>query len=330
MNFDPPTLGETVSKSPVVGRLAPSPTGAQHLGNARTFCLVYWATRSAGGELKLRIEDIDTPRIKVGAAAQAIEDLRWLGISWDGPTTYQTDRRERYLEILKTLQQQNVVYPCICTRRDIENAGSAPHFEHESPIYAGTCSGWRFGDDVPGDPHCWRFRTDSNEVQFDDLCAGQQRCCASTHLGDFPITQKTGDAAYQLAVVVDDHDAGINHVIRGDDLLVSTFRQILIHRSLAVADGSATSWPIPRYAHVPLVVGADGHRLAKRHGDTRLSQYRENGLPPIEIVRWAARSSGLIRDDDPPIHHIDEMIERFDWSKINRHATIAPSFSPNG
>lgn len=266
-----------------------------------------------GGKLQLRIEDIDTPRTKIGASEQAIEDLRWLGITWDGEPIYQTSRRERYSEIVAQLRQQNLIYPCLCTRRDIDLAGSAPHFEHEGRIYPGTCAGWQNGDVIPGQSHCWRFRTRDETIYFDDRCEGRQSCNPAKHLGDFPITQKTGDASYQLAVVVDDHDCGINQVVRGYDLLVSTFRQLLVHRAL--------NWPAANYAHVPLVIGRDGHRLAKRHGDTRLSQYRERGLKPMQVVRWAAISSGLVNDPTLRINHIDEVIKHFDWSKLNKVAT---------
>ena len=290
-----------------VGRLAPSPTGAQHLGNAWTYCLAYAAALSAGGRIHLRIEDIDTPRTKPGADQQAIEDLRWLGLRWSGQVVYQTQRRERYNAVLQHLIDQNLVYPCICSRKDVEASGSAPHFDHEPSIYGGTCRQWQSGDAVPESPHCWRFRFSESTAEFDDLVLGPQSCEPIKHLGDFPVTQKTGDPSYQLAVVVDDHDTGINQVVRGNDLLVSTFRQLAIYKAMR--------WQPPVHAHVPLIVGEDGRRLAKRHGDTRLSQYRLGGMDASKILHWINETIGLdvFGSGDSGDLAIDQ---GFNWSRI--------------
>src|SRR5262249_50317841 len=136
-----------VSAQPFVGRLAPSPTGAQHVGNARTYLLAWLSARSRGGRLVLRVEDIDSPRVKAGAAAQALDDLRWLGLDWDGAPVVQTERLVLYESALKTLQSRELVYPCVCTRADVERAASAPHADHEGPVYPGTCS-FRKADDA--------------------------------------------------------------------------------------------------------------------------------------------------------------------------------------
>ena len=277
-----------------VGRLAPSPTGAQHLGNAKTYLLAYWSARSSGSRIVLRIEDVDSPRVKPWAIDQAIEDLRWLGIDWDeGPDLggdsapyIQSRRMSLYRDALSRLIAADQVFPCTCTRKDIEAAGSAPHFDHEGAVYPGTCSRWHRGDAVPPEgTFCWRFRATERSVSFTDRMLGPQQCVPATDLGAFPVTQKSGNPSYQLAVVVDDAAMGVTEVVRGDDLLASTFRQIDLYHALGLE--------VPTFAHVPLVLGADRRRLAKRHGDTRLSHYRDLGVPPESIVGWAAHSAGL-------------------------------------
>ena len=292
------------------GRLAPSPTGAQHLGNARTYLLAYWSARNSGEQLVLRIEDVDSPRIKPWAIEESIEDLRWLGIDWDEGPFVQTERMNLYLHALDRLVAANRVFPCTCSRKDIQHAGSAPHFEHEGPVYPGTCAGWKKGDPIPKQgTYCWRFRAGSQPVAFDDLVLGSQACVPSQALGSFPITQKNGEPAYQLAVVVDDGSMGITEVVRGHDLVPSTYRQIELYQALG--------FPAPTYAHVPLVCGSDGRRLAKRHGDTRLSHYRKLGVPASQIVTWAARSAGMI-DEEETVASAQEVIERFAWERLVR------------
>jgi glutamyl-tRNA synthetase len=308
------------------GRLAPSPTGAQHLGNARTYLLAFWSARKSAAKLVLRIEDVDSPRVKSWASQQAIDDLRWIGIDWDegpdigGPSApyVQTLRRESYRAALDRLIQMDRVYPCVCTRKDIEAAGSAPHFDHEPSVYSGTCAAWQRGDPVPDEgTYCWRFRTESHEVMFEDVVLGVQTCVPSLSLGDFPVTQKNGETSYQLAVVVDDGAMGITEVVRGDDLVASTFRQIELFQALELS--------VPRFAHVPLVCGPDGRRLAKRHGDTRLAMLREQGVSPLEIVTWAARSAGMLADQETA-KSASELIERFSWDRLPRKEVIVDQF----
>jgi glutamyl-tRNA synthetase len=304
------------------GRLAPSPTGAQHLGNARTYLLAYWSARNRGSRLILRVEDVDSPRVKPWATQQAIDDLRWLGIEWDegpdigGPSApyIQTERIELYRQAIQRLIDADRLFPCTCTRKDIEAAGSAPHFDHEGKVYPGTCAQWHAGDRLP-EPgtFCWRFRTGHERIEFDDLVLGPQACVPAEALGAFPVTQKNGQPSYQLAVVVDDAAMGVTEVVRGNDLVASTFRQIELFRALDLN--------VPQFAHVPLVLGADGRRLAKRHGDTRLSHFREQGTPVEQIVNWAARSAGLIESDET-VASAAEMIERFAWDKLPRADVI--------
>jgi glutamyl-tRNA synthetase len=273
----------------LTGRLAPSPTGAQHIGNARTYLIAWLSARSQGGRVVLRMEDIDSPRIKPGAAEQALEDLRWLGLDWDGEPLIQTQRLPLYEDALRRLQEQELVYPCTCSRQDVERAASAPHAEHEGPVYPGTCAGRSAaGARQLEGPYCWRFRvSDSRAIrEFTDGFRGPTRIDLREQGGDFVVWKTTGTPAYQLAVVVDDAAQGVTDVVRGDDLVSSTPRQILLYEALGLKP--------PRFIHVPLVVGPDGRRLAKRHGDTRLATLREAGWRPEQLVGLLAWSCGWV------------------------------------
>ncbi len=289
-------------------RFAPSPTGAQHIGNARTYLASWLLARSRGGEIVLRIEDIDSPRIKAGAAEQALADLRWLGLDWDGEPVVQTHRLPLYEAALDVLKRREMVYPCTCTRSDIAAAASAPHAELAGPVYPGTCA-HRSADDADGltVPFAWRFRV-KESPGFVDAFAGPQQIDLAEIGGDFVVWKNTGTPAYQLAVVVDDADMGISHVVRGDDLLPSTPRQILLDRALNL--------PVPMFAHLPLVVGEDGRRLAKRHGDTRLSALRDAGVSPEALVGLLAWSCGWLENVRPITPR--ELLPRFDLSAIPR------------
>jgi glutamyl-tRNA synthetase len=281
----------------MIGRLAPSPTGAQHVGNARTYLLAWLSARARGGRVILRIEDIDSPRIKPGADRQAVDDLRWLGLDWDeGPDVggphapyVQTQRLAGYHAALVQLQAAERVYPCTCTRSDVEAAASAPHAGQEGPIYPGTCAGRSVADAeklrAQGRTFCWRFRTSEAKRNFVDRVAGPLECRVKDQLGDFVVVKADGTPAYQLAVVVDDHAMEITEVLRGDDLVPSTFRQLELYDFFG--------WQPPAFAHVPLVVGPDGRRLAKRHGDTRLATFRAAGVPAERLVGLLAWSCGL-------------------------------------
>ncbi|MEZ6038285.1 MAG: tRNA glutamyl-Q(34) synthetase GluQRS [Planctomycetota bacterium] len=271
----------------VVGRLAPSPTGVLHLGNARTFLLAWLSARTRGGTVVLRIEDIDGPRVKAGAAEQTIEDLRWLGLDWDGEVIVQSGRREHYRAAADRLVAQGLAYPCVCTRKEVDEAASAPHeVGLDGPVYPGTCRG-RFADlaaarAATGREPALRFRVDVDAVAFVDGFCGAQPGLVR---GDFVVQKRDGDPAYQLAVVVDDAAQGITEVLRADDLLPSTPRQLLLYRALGLT--------APRFVHVPLVVGGDGLRLAKRHGDTSLRWFREQGVRAEHLVGYLAVLCGL-------------------------------------
>jgi glutamyl-tRNA synthetase len=274
----------------VVGRLAPSPTGAQHLGNARTYLIAWLSAISQGGRVLLRIEDIDSPRTRAGASEQALVDLRWLGLEWDGAPIIQTSRLALYERALALLKEKDLVYPCTCTRSDVESAASAPHLEHEGPVYPSTCAGRR-ASDAPAlaearRTFCWRFRVPAASPGFIDGFRGPCATDLKTLGGDFVVWKTTRTPAYQLSVVVDDADMGVTEVVRGDDLIPSTPRQLLLYEALG--------WRPPRFTHVPLVVGPDGRRLAKRHGDTRLSALREEGVRPEMVLGLLAWSCGWL------------------------------------
>ena len=271
-----------------VGRLAPSPTGGLHLGHARTFLVAWLMARSHQGEVVLRIEDIDAGRVRPGAAEVMIDDLRWLGLDWDRGPIYQSERLDIYDFALDRLKAADLVYPCTCTRADIRRAASAPHAGDEGPTYPGTCAG-RSADDAyslmrEGRPFAWRFRVSTGEVAWDDLFLGPSRLDPSRVGGDFVVGRSTGEPAYQLAVVVDDADMGVTQVVRGDDLVPSTPRQILLHRALGHEP--------PQFGHVGLAVGPDGHRLAKRDGSLRLATLRGAGVAPEVLVGRIAASLG--------------------------------------
>ena len=234
---------------PVVGRLAPSPTGGLHLGHARTFLIAWLAARSQGGSILLRIEDIDASRVRPEAARTAIDDLRWLGLDWDGEPYVQSSRMGTYRDAVERLKRDDSIYPCTCTRADIARAASAPHAEDEGPTYPGTCSGRSAADaEAIGDrPFAWRFRVPPGPVGWADLFRGQMAIDPGRVGGDFLVARHPFAPSYQLAVVVDDAAMGIDQVIRGDDLIPSTPRQILLDRALdggrpSVLTATSRSW----------------------------------------------------------------------------------------
>ncbi|HEU0016397.1 MAG TPA: tRNA glutamyl-Q(34) synthetase GluQRS [Longimicrobium sp.] len=307
------------------GRFAPSPTGSLHLGNARTALLAWLHARAAGGAFVMRVEDLDFGRVRPGLMEQQLAELRWLGLDWDeGPDAggpfapyVQSQRQERYEQALRRLAERGMLFECSCSRRDIAAAASAPHAGEEGPRYPGTCRERIVDPRVPSltahgrSLFALRLRTEGDEVCFDDGLAG--RCCfdPSAETGDFVVRRKDGVAAYQIAVVVDDAAMGITHVVRGADLLSSTARQILLYRALEL--------PIPHFLHVPLLLGPDGERLAKRHGAVSLSDLRASGVRPESVVGWLASTCGLA-DEGEPVRPAD-LIPRFDVACLPRTPT---------
>ncbi len=266
----------------------------------------------------LRIEDLDGPRIKAAAARQAIVDLQWLGIDWDEGPVYQSQRLPLYADAITKLIQTGDAYPCVCTRSEVEAAASAPHADDGAAVYPGTCRG-RFDSiqqaaEFAGRAPAIRLRVPDRTICWTDAFAGPQRCEIARELGDFVIAKGDGTPAYQLSVVVDDLAAGVTHVVRGDDLLDSSPRQMLIYEMLGSAER------VPVYYHLPLVVGPDGRRLAKRHGDSRLSFYRDRGVPPSDIVRLLARWCGIPANGD--MHPSALLLDRFDINRLPRERIV--------
>jgi glutamyl-tRNA synthetase len=271
--------------------------------------MIAWLrAHSLGGRLILRMEDLDHPRDKPGAAVQAVEDLRWLGFDWDEEVV-QSHRKDLSRDALASLGER--VYPCVCTRRDVESAQSAPH-SGEQLHYPGVCRGrfrsWREAVEARGGAlPCWRFRTPAGEkVVFDDVFAGRTEQDVAATLGDFPLARDEYGAGYTLAVVVDDAEMGVSEVVRGDDLLAATPAQILLQRALGL--------PTPSYCHVPLVVGRDGKRLAKRHGDTRISSYRAAGAAPEDIIGRLAAGCRWCREGERI--SLRDLLGRFDLGTV--------------
>jgi glutamyl-tRNA synthetase len=265
--------------------------------------------RQTGWKIILRIEDIDGPRVKAGSDQLAIDDLRWLGIDWDEGPVYQSGRVDRYGEALEQLVEAGHTYFCVCSRKDIEQAASAPHASDGAVVYPGTCRD-KVYDLKEGTPVATRFRVPPGVVEFDDGFVGAKRFDVARDLGDFVIEKNDRTAAYQLAVVVDDTEMGVTDVVRGDDLLDSTPRQILLYRALELDD------KFPRYFHLPLVVGTDGRRLAKRHGDTRLATYREAGAPAGRVLDLLARWSGI--ETTGTIARAADLLPGFDLNRVPR------------
>src|SRR5262245_29566513 len=262
--------------SPPRGRFAPSPTGKLHLGNARSALLGWLQARALGGELLLRIEDLDQARCRPEHEANLLRDLEYLGLTWDGPLVRQSERGAAYEDALARLDREGRLYPCFCSRAEIARAATAPHgASDDGPRYPGTCARLsqeqrqaRARERRPA----LRFRpTPATVTRFDDLLHGPQAQDVEAVVGDFVVRRNDGVASYQLAVVVDDAASSVTDVLRGDDLLSSTARQLQLIDALGL--------PRPRHAHVPLLLGEDGKRLAKREGALAVTDLRAMRVP---------------------------------------------------
>lgn len=285
---------------PYTGRFAPSPTGALHLGTART-ALVAWArARAAGGRFLLRLEDIDAPRVQAGSEAKLLEDLRWLGIDWDEAPVRQSERGALYQGALDALKASGRAYPCTCSRKEVEAAASAPHGE-DGPAYPGTC---RHGLSHPERTPAWRFRMDAPEA-FTDGLRGPQAGLAD----DFVLQRADGVFSYQLACAVDDAAQGVTEAVRADDLLGSASRQQALLKALGR--------PVPAWYHVPLLLGPDGQRLSKRHGSVSVAAYREAGWSAARLGGRLAASLGWAA--------ADEALAAKDWiGRVGRTLKVGP------
>ena len=262
------------------GRFAPSPTGTLHLGNLRTALLAWLFARSAGGRFLVRMEDLDAGRVKPGSADEQLADLAALGIDWDGEVAFQSARLGLYSAALDELRSERLLYECYCTRAEIRAAASAPHGPLPEGAYPGTCLRLSATElaakRASGRPPALRVRADAAVVAFEDRLMGRYEGVVD----DFVVRRNDGAPAYNLAVVVDDAAQAVGEVVRGADLLDSTPRQLWLARALGLAE--------PGFAHVPLVLGADGARLAKRHGAVTLRDLRAS-----DALAWMAASLGL-------------------------------------
>ena len=269
-----------------------------------------------------RVEDLDASRVRPDSIAGAMDDLRWLGLDWDagpdvgGPDALyiQSKRAGLYDRALDQLKATESVYPCTCTRADIERAASAPHPEDEGPTYPGTCAGRSARDagSLAGQPFAWRFRVPPGRVGWDDRLRGRVDLDPAGMGGDFVVGRAGVGASYQLAVVVDDAAMAVSEVVRGDDLIPSTPRQILLYQALGLT--------LPTFAHLPLAVGPDGKRLAKRDGSLKLATLRESGVDPTEIIGWIARSCGW--SDRLELSTPAAWLDRFNLATIPRDPWI--------
>lgn len=292
------------------GRFAPSPTGSLHLGNLRTALVAWLFARSAGARFVVRMEDMDRDRFRAGIEEEQLADLGALGLDWDGPVTRQTERLELYGGAIERLDGEGLLYPCYCTRREIREAVSAPHGPPAG--YPGTCrrltSRERAGLEAAGRRPALRVRAEDLTASFADRLLGHR----GGESDDFVVRRNDGSPAYQLTVVADDADQGVGEVVRGDDLVDSTPRQLILHRMLGLQE--------PSYAHVPLVLGPDGERLAKRHGGITLGERLATGETPEGIVGWMARSLGLAEPGERVTAR--GLIPRFDPDLLPREPAV--------
>ncbi|MGC9219866.1 MAG: tRNA glutamyl-Q(34) synthetase GluQRS [Solirubrobacteraceae bacterium] len=294
------------------GRFAPSPTGDLHLGSLRTALIAWLMARSAQARFLLRIDDLDPQRSREKFVARQLADLRSLGIDWDGEPVRQSQRTELYAQAVQRLLAQGRLYPCFCTRAEVQAAASAPHGDMPDGAYPGTCARLSAAQAsarvTAGERHALRLRAEAVRIEFDDLLAGRQ----GGIVDDFVVVRSDGVHAYQLAVVVDDAEQGIGQVVRGVDLAPSTPRQILLQQLLGL--------PTPSYAHVPLVLSHGGQRLAKRDGAVTLKDRHE---PPSMTLAWLAHSIGLAGEAHR-VASARELLAEFQPSRIPTRSVSLP------
>ena len=295
------------------GRFAPSPTGTLHLGNLRTALLAWLFARSQDARFLVRMEDLDTGRVRERFYDEQLRDLATLGLDWDGPVVRQSDRRGLYEEAIDRLRAAGLIYECWCTRAEIREAASAPHGALPEGAYPGTClrltEAQRAQRRASGRPPALRVRAAAAAVTFEDRLAGP----VAGIVDDFVVQRNDGAYAYNLAVVVDDAEQGIGEVVRGLDLLDSTPRQLWL--------GARLGLPAPRHAHVPLMLGPDGARLAKRHGAVTLADRAALGQGPDAVLTLLAASVGLADPGEPVT--AAELVERFEPRLLSATAEAA-------
>ena len=301
----------------MTGRYAPSPSGRMHLGNLMCCLLAWLSAKSKGGQVLLRIEDLDTLRCPRVFADAIVDDLAWLGLSADGPdpTPYQSERSAIYQHYYDVLADRGLVYPCFCSRSQL-HAASAPHRSDGQVVYPGTCRGLtpaeiaaRSKTKAPA----WRVQVPDEVIGFTDGHMGYYEENLARDCGDFYLRRGDGVFAYQLAVVVDDALMGVTEVVRGADLLSSTPRQLWLYRELGL--------PAPQFYHLPLLLAPDGRRLSKRDGDQSLENLRAR-FSPEEVVGRLAFAVGL--QDAPRPRTPQSLVSDFSWARIPKHDILLP------
>lgn len=286
-----------------VGRFAPTPSGRMHLGNVFAAMAAWLSIRSQDGELVLRMEDLDIQRTSPEKAAVLREDLRWLGFDWDRETVPQSQRTKVYDEYFQQLKEQGLLYPCYCTRAQLHDV-NAPHLSDGTYVYPGTC---RNLTAVPYRIPAWRLKVPQRQIRLTDRNMGEYCQELSTQCGDFVVRRSDGMYVYQLAVVVDDGEAGVTEVVRGVDLLPSAPRQMYLQELLGFEN--------PQYGHVPLLVAPDGRRLSKRDQDMDLGYLRQH-YTPQQLLGSLACAAGLM--DTPQAVSTRELIGEFSWEKLKK------------
>ena len=297
----------------MIGRFAPSPTGPLHVGNLRTALVAWLVARAAGGEMLVRIEDLDRANSSAMNEELQLRDLARLGITHPDVAVRQSGRFDVYRRVIDELRNQGLVYPCYCSRKEIREAATAPNGPMLDGAYPGTCRDLEPADhrrrEQEGRAPAWRLRTEGETYIVDDLVAGP----TVTTVDDVVLQRNDGVPAYNLAVVVDDAEQGVMQVVRGDDLLASTGRQMHLQALLG--------YPTPVYAHVPLVVGGDGERLAKRHGAVTLDDLSSIGVDAVDVLREIAASCGI---DAPRATTAADLLAGFSLDAIPRSAWVIP------
>ena len=296
----------------VVTRFAPSPTGHLHIGGARTAIFCWLLARHYGGQFHLRIEDTDLLRSKQEYTDSILASMRWLGLDWDGPLNYQTQRTALYNQYVDKLLETGHAYRCSCTPEEVEAMREKARAQGLKPRYNGCCRERHLG---PGEGRCVRLKAPlAGKVVFDDMVKGTIAVDVS-ELDDMVIRRADGMPTYNMAVVVDDHEMGITHVIRGDDHVSNTPRQILIYEALGL--------PVPRFGHVPMILGPDRQKLSKRHGARAVIEYQNDGLLPQALVNYLVRLGWSHGDQE--IFTREELIRFFDGTSLN---PAAAAFDP--
>ena len=309
------TLTKDTGVDRAVGRFAPTPSGRMHLGNAFALLMAWLGARAAGGRIVLRIEDLDPRAQDRETAKLLIDDLAWLGLDWDEGPYWQSERSEVYAEAIAQLEGRRLTYPCFCTRSQL-HAATAPHASDGTYVYTGTCRNLSADEverlsleRVPATRLAVPCTDDPTGcIEFEDAVFGLRQEILARDCGDFLVRRSDGVVAYQLAVAVDDALMGVTQVVRGRDLLGSTARQMWIQRTLGL--------PSPTFAHVPLLVAADGRRLAKRDRDLDLGAIRERGLSAERVIGLLGALVGLCPKGVEA--RPEELLEGFSWEKLRK------------